>query len=133
MKKKITFEKKSKLVRGIALALAAVTVAGAVITPAMAMESDTIVSSDNWEYEIVSTDKNGNPLNVQYAKITKYTGHESDVVIPDSLGGYPVKNIGTDVFEGTSGIKTLTLAVQWHIALHPPFYLPLHLRFVEQP
>lgn len=109
MKKKITFEKKSKLVRGIALALAAVTVAGAVITPAMAMESDTIVSSDNWEYEIVSTDKNGNSLNVQYAKITKYTGHESDVVIPDSLGGYPVKNIGTDVFEGTSGIKTLTL------------------------
>ena len=56
------------------------------------------VDGKNYEYTI----RNGE------ATITKYTGDEEDVVIPERLGGYPVTEIGEYAFEHSS-IKTVQL------------------------
>lgn len=42
----------------------------------------------NYQYEIVD----------DHAVITKYVGNEAEVVIPDTLGGYPVTEIGVGAF-----------------------------------
>ena len=44
-----------------------------------------------------------------YAVITKYTGSESAVSVPSSLGGYPVKVIEFEAFKDNSAVKTVTV------------------------
>lgn len=47
------------------------------------------LNSDNWEYEIV---------NDSYVSLVKYIGQDNEAIIPDELGGYPVKAIGSQCF-----------------------------------
>ena len=58
-----------------------------------------IVASDNFEYEI----KDGN------ATVTKYIGTDTDVVVPDELGGAPVTEIGYYAFEAKYDITSVRL------------------------
>lgn len=44
------------------------------------------------------------------ATITKYFGRDNDVVIPDSIGGYPVKSIGDGAFQGCKTIENVNMA-----------------------
>ena len=44
-----------------------------------------------------------------YAVITKYTGSESVVSVPSSLGGYPVKVIEYAAFKGNSAVTSVTV------------------------
>ena len=55
--------------------------------------------SGYWTYEVNSSG----------AKITKYSGSQSTVTIPDSLGGYAVTIIGSNAFLNNSYIQTVTI------------------------
>lgn len=44
-----------------------------------------------------------------YATITKYNGSETDVIIPDIIGIYPVKEISYDAFDGNTSIVSVTI------------------------
>ena len=55
--------------------------------------------SGNWTYEINS---NG-------AKVIKYSGTQSNVSIPDSLGGYSVAEIAGEAFLNNGYVQTLTI------------------------
>ena len=61
----------------------------------------------NFKYTV--TDENS-------AVISKYTGNESSVIIPESINGYPVTEIGNSAFKGNfstlSGIVMLSSPVQ---------------------
>lgn len=56
-------------------------------------------SSDSYIYTV----ENGQ------ATITGYNGAGGDVVIPDTLGGYPVTNIGYSSFHNCSSLKSVTI------------------------
>lgn len=58
-----------------------------------------IVASDSFEYEVL--DKG--------TVITKYTGSDTDVVVPDTLGDSPVVEIGFYAFEACYDITSVTL------------------------
>ena len=44
------------------------------------------------------------------AEITKYNGTETDVVIPDTLGGYTVTSIGKEAFKNNTTILSVDFA-----------------------
>ena len=44
-----------------------------------------------------------------YATITKYNGNASALIVPDTLGGYPVKKIGNRAFYGNTKIQSVIL------------------------
>lgn len=96
-------ETKIRLIRRTAGALAFLMLAGTVVT-AFAAEGQ----EEEWEYEEI-TSSGG----TSYVKLLKYKGHDTDVVIPDYIGTDPYNNIvvdvGTDVFEGSDGIESLTI------------------------
>lgn len=43
------------------------------------------------------------------ATITSYLGDDADLVIPSTLGGYPVKKLGYNAFEGYDHLRSVTL------------------------
>lgn len=53
-------------------------------------------------------DYNYDLINVDQARITGYIGSTTDVVIPDTLDGYPVTAIGANAFEG-KGLTSVTI------------------------
>lgn len=59
----------------------------------------------------------GNSANFAYwvsngcASITEYTGSGGAVVIPSTLGGYPVTEIGQNVFSGNQSIRSVTMPI----------------------
>ncbi len=57
------------------------------------------LNSDNWQYEV-----NGGAVT-----LTKYLGSETQALIPDTLGGYPVTTIGEDCFSGNKTLKSVRM------------------------
>jgi len=65
-----------------------------------------VIEPSNFTYEVIDN---------TYAQITGYTGPaNADLVIPDELGGYPVKAIGADAFRsyGITGTLQIPSAVE---------------------
>lgn len=62
-----------------------------------------------YEYTIRKDYENGD-----YAALTQYKGNETDLVLPDTIGGYPVREIDSYFIADpdTCGIKTITLSAQ---------------------
>lgn len=62
-----------------------------------------------YEYAIRKDYENGD-----FATLTQYKGNETDLVLPDTIGGYPVREIDSHFIENpdTCGIKTITLPAQ---------------------
>lgn len=62
-----------------------------------------------YEYAIQKDYEDGD-----FAILTKYNGNETDLVLPDTIGGYPVRVIDSYFLENpdTCGIKTITLPAQ---------------------
>ena len=48
-------------------------------------------------------------LNQTYCEVTAYTGEETDLVIPETLGGYTVRSIGADAFSWQEELESVTL------------------------
>ncbi len=57
-------------------------------------QSEPVVADES-DFVYIATPKN----NPKYVMITKYTGTESKIIIPDTLGGYPVRVLSTYVFK----------------------------------
>lgn len=98
--------------RTIAAILSMVTVFSAAIVPnagiithMMPLESLTVSAandikvSGNWEYKVINN----------IARIAGYNGTSKNVVIPRTLGGYPVQYIYADVFNGNTSIESVTI------------------------
>lgn len=62
----------------------------------------------NYTYTVYSY-KNPDSTYTKYAHITKYTGSESNVTIPSSLGGYPVWSLGSSVFANNTNLKSVVV------------------------
>ncbi len=60
--------------------------------------------SGKWVYSVYS-DKNKN----RYAAVTRYDGEELEIVIPEELGGFPVKVISREAFYGDKYITSVSL------------------------
>lgn len=62
-----------------------------------------------YEYTIQKDYENGD-----FAALTQYKGNETDLVLPDTIGGYPVRVIESYFIANpdTCGIKTITLPAQ---------------------
>lgn len=91
------------LIRVCALSLALITVAGAGTVPMAAAEPNSLISAvasvnNNYRFTV----KSDNTLT-----ITKYTGQESNVNIPQSIGGKTVTEIGSSAFKGCTSIKSI--------------------------
>ncbi len=70
------------------------------------------VSADvegNFQYELISELDENLSLLGTYAVITKYTGSESAVTVPSTLGGYPVKFIEYAAFKGNGAVTSVTI------------------------
>ncbi len=57
-------------------------------------------TSGDWKYEILEDGT---------AEITKYNGAVSELVIPNTIDGYPVKSIGAGAFKDCTTIKSVTI------------------------
>ncbi len=56
-------------------------------------EGYVVASEDDFEY--IATPKN----NPKWALVTKYKGDDTKIIIPETLGGYPVRTLSTYVFK----------------------------------
>ncbi len=97
----------SKVLRKtICIALAAVTLGGfAAIVPAVSdnslvAQAASVLNYQDYQYQVVTDD---------YAVITKYTGKEAEVVVPESIHDFRIISIGTSAFSGNELIKKVTL------------------------
>ena len=63
------------------------------------------VRATNFEYEICFDEKTGE----DYACISRYSGNDSNIVIPDKIDGYKVEGIDSDTFYGRENIVSVTL------------------------
>ena len=93
------------LIRICTLSLAMITFAGTGIMPAASAETYTVNSAavsvnDSYRYT-VNSDKT--------VTITKYTGRESNVNIPQSIGGKSVREIGAYAFKDCTSIKSVSI------------------------
>ena len=70
------------------------------LIPTNTISASAAKTSGNWEYEEITR---------YTAKITKYTGTESYVLIPESINGHTVKELGKGVFGDNSNIKTVSI------------------------
>lgn len=59
----------------------------------------SVIDVNDWVYEIVENS----------ARILSYTGSQSELIIPDSLGGYPVKIIAATAFTNNETITRITI------------------------
>ena len=66
---------------------------------ALLSEEATVYTSGNWEYEVTGGG----------ARLRKYSGSQSSVVIPDTIGGYTVTTIGNNCMFGNTYVQTLTI------------------------
>ncbi len=48
-------------------------------------------------------------LNGTFCKITKYEGNESEIDIPEDLGGYIVQSLASGIFKNNTFIKSVSL------------------------
>jgi hypothetical protein len=62
--------------------------------------SAAVKKSGSWEFEVI---------NGKTAKITNYTGKESYVLIPESVGGYTVKALKEGLFEDNQTITSVSI------------------------
>ncbi len=62
-------------------------------------ERDIVSTDDEYDYEIVDGG----------ASITSYKGSDTEVVIPDTIGGAPVTSIGFYAFEAKDQLLTVTM------------------------
>lgn len=70
------------------------------ITPSSSVTSDSnIKANDEYKYEIVDSG----------VTIVEYLLNKENVVVPDTIDGYPVKVIGKRAFVGCNNVKTLKL------------------------
>lgn len=62
-----------------------------------------------YAYDIISDYANGD-----FARLTRYNGDETDLVLPDTIDGYPVREIDSHFIENADicNIKTITLPAQ---------------------
>lgn len=62
----------------------------------------------------------------EYARIVRYRGESADAVIPDTLGGKPVKEIGQYTFASATHVKSVSIPASVTKIEDPSFYtLPL--------
>ena len=66
--------------------------------PMTAVNSFALTDGD-WEYTV----------NNNEATVTGYTGIFSDIVIPSTLGGYPVTEIGNSAFNGNTTLRSIVI------------------------
>ena len=92
-----------KIPKILALTLAVVIIALGVIVPhsiysktntATAAETEPVVAAEK-DFEYILSPKN----NPKYVLVTKYTGNDSKIIIPDKIKGYPVNILSSDVFK----------------------------------
>lgn len=57
----------------------------------------------------VKDDPFAEPIPKKTVTITKYTGKESTMVIPETIGGWPVTKIGEDAFQDNTTITSVTI------------------------
>ena len=62
-------------------------------TSAFAAEAETVYQEGNFEYTVIE-----GPKGEECASISGYNGNEASVSIPQSIGGYPVTQIGEFAF-----------------------------------
>ncbi|MBP5363315.1 MAG: leucine-rich repeat protein [Ruminococcus sp.] len=70
------------------------------LIPTNTISASAAKISGNWEYEEISR---------YTARITRYTGEESYVLIPESINGHTVKELGKKVFAENTCIKTVSI------------------------
>ena len=83
-----------------------------VFAPAVSAEKESVSSTvdsvnlteNKWVYSVY-INKSGS----RYAAVTRYDGDEIDIVIPESLGGIPVKTISREAFCGGKYITSVTI------------------------
>lgn len=63
------------------------------------------VTADEKDFTYLALPK-GNP---KWVLITKYNGTESEIIIPDELGGYPVQALSSDVFKGCNSLTYIKI------------------------
>jgi fibronectin type 3 domain-containing protein len=68
-----------------------------------ASTAGTILTDGAYTYELLGSTPN------YKASIKGFTGGDEIIIIPASLGGYPVTSIGADAFKDRMGIKSITL------------------------
>ena len=96
-----------------AFVLSLVVIFSAVIIPEASVYKKTIahaVSTTNEDEPVIAAQKDFSytlapKKNPKYALVLKYTGKDSKIIIPDTLGGHPVQIISSNVF---SECKNLT-------------------------
>lgn len=95
-----------------AVLAAAILAVAAPVTGVLLDVMSTTASADetegDWEYKIVNDDYY---YNINNAGITKYTGSDSNVVIPDTLGGKTVVDISDNAFQGCTSLKSVTIPI----------------------
>lgn len=57
-----------------------------------------------WVYEVKTDDKNK-----EYASLTKYNGHAGVVMIPETIDGYGVRELGNSLFSGKNTLHSVTI------------------------
>lgn len=79
-------------------------------------------SSDDWEYTVYPSSNR--------VTITGYTGTDENIVIPESIEGYPVTTISRNTFKENSTIKTLEILSEDIYLGHTSFYKCNNLKTV---
>jgi len=80
--------------------------------------------SDGITYQIVDE---------TYAKITSYNGTETNLIIPNTISGYPIKIIGENAFKGNTTIQTLKFGDYITTIGNQAFYQMISLTKLELP
>ena len=58
------------------------------------------LNSDNWQYEIVDSN---------HVRLTKYTGTDSEAIIPEMLSSLPVTEIGAECFKDNANLTSVRM------------------------
>ncbi len=85
--------------------------AGSNFTAYASFETDAVSSTIRTDGASINTDESGLQYSVSNgeATITGYTGTDTEIDIPSTLGGYPVTVIGNKVFDGRVSLKSITI------------------------
>ena len=100
------------------LALIALLMCACILLTACGSGKDAKEENSEFSYVLNSTG--------EYARIVRYRGESAEVVIPDTLGGKPVKEIGQYAFAMSSHVTSISIPASVTKIEDPSFYtLPL--------
>ena len=74
--------------------------------PVSVIIEETESEDANWNYSVLKD----NTTNEEYASLNHYKGNETEVVIPDEVDGYTVRELGTYTFYENTEVKKITIS-----------------------